>query len=202
MSNNFLYLLLRFLREILYSFHDVINKYIIEYKFCSVYEIALSNGIINLILLGIFSIINYYYLDFDNFGEYFSNFNINELFDGLSVMIFQMPLYLCTLITNKNYTPCHIFIIFVFGQIGIYIDFSKNSIIVIICLVSILFLSLIFNEIIEINVCGLSDNTKKEIILRAENENEELNIVPKDTISENSNDEDIEMEYFKNEVYN
>ena len=31
-------------------------------------------------------------------------------------------------------------------------------------------MSLIFNEIIEINFCGLSDNTKRNIILRAEKE--------------------------------
>ena len=32
-------------------------------------------------------------------------------------------------------------------------------------------MSLIFNEIIELNFCGLSDNTKKNIIIRADDEN-------------------------------
>ena len=205
-SNNFIYLLLRFLREILYSLHDVINKYIMEKKFGSIYEIALSNGIINIIFLGIFSIINYYCLDFDKFGEYFSNFNINELFAGLIIMIIQFILYLCTLITNRNYTPCHIFIIFVFGQLGIYINFSKNSIIVIIviiCLIFILFLSLIFNEIIEINVCGLSYNTKRNIILRAEIE--DLKINKKDTNTDSSivDDDNLsELNKIEDEIYN
>ena len=85
-------------------------------------------------------------------------------------MIVQLILFLCTLYTNKNYTPCHIFIIFVFGQLALYMDFSKNSIIIIICLIFILFFSLIFNEIIEINIFGFSYNTKKNIMIRAETE--------------------------------
>ena len=51
-------------------------------------------------------------------------------------------------------------------------DFSSNSIIIIICLIFVLLLSLIFNEIIEINVCGLSNNTKKNIIMRSESEDD------------------------------
>ena len=58
--NNLTFLLLKYLREILYSFNDVLDKYIMEKKFCSIYEIALSNGIINFILLGIFSLLDYY----------------------------------------------------------------------------------------------------------------------------------------------
>ena len=52
----------------------------------------------------------------------------------------------------------------------VYIDFSVYSIYVIICLIFILFLSLIFNEIIEINCWGLSENTKRNIIQRADTE--------------------------------
>ena len=193
---------MRFLREILYSLHDVINKYIIEKKYGSIYEISLFNGIINLILLGIFSIFNYYFFDFDKFEEYFDNFNINEFFVVIIIMVTQFVLYLCTLITNKNYSPCHIFIIFVFGQLAYYFDFSKNSIIVIICLIFIFFFSLVFNEIIEINIWGLSDNTKKNIMIRAESE--DICIEIKDVISDASIDDknEKEVELNNNEIYN
>ena len=152
----------------------------------------MSNGIINLILLGLFALINYFCFDFDKFEEYFDNFNINEFFVAIIIMVTQIVLYLCTLITNKNYTPCHIFIIFVFGQLAYYIDISENtkiSIICIVCLIFILFFSLIFNEIIEINICGLSDNTKKNIMIRAESE--DFYIKKDDTITDESiNDKD------------
>ena len=162
----------------------VINKYLMQNKYCSIYDISLSNGIITLILLGIFSTFNYYFFNLDNFEEYFINFNTKiELLVIFGVMITQLGLYLCTLITNRNYTPCHIFIIFVFGQLAYYIDFSINSLIVFLCLLVILFMSLIFNEIIEINFWGLSDNTRRNIIKRGENE--ESNIYKIDTFDEN-----------------
>ena len=96
------------------------------------------------------------------------------------VLITQFGLNLFILITNRDNSPCHVFIIFVFGQLAYYVDFSGTSIIVICCLIFILFLSLIFNEIIEINVSGLSFNTKNNIILIAKKETVEEMIMTKD----------------------
>ena len=165
--NNLLFLLLRFLREILLSLHFVLVKYKKEKKFASVYEMSLFNGIINLIILGIFSILDYFFFGIDNYKEYFNNFNTKELFVILGVMITQLSLNLSLLFTIKNNSSFHVFIIFVFGQMA-YINYTINSIIIIICLIFVLFLSLIFNEIIEINFWDLSYNTKINIIKRAE----------------------------------
>ena len=165
--NNLLFLLLRFLREILLSLHFVLVKYTMEKKFASVYEMSLFNGIINLIILGIFSILDYFFFGIDNYEEYFNNFNTKELFVILGVMITQLSLNLSLLFTIKNNSSFHVFIIFVFGQMA-YINYTINSIIIIICLIFVLFLSLIFNEIIEINFWDLSYNTKINIIKRAE----------------------------------
>ena len=79
-------------------------------------------------------------------------------------------------------------------------DFSANSIILIFCLIFILFLSLIFNEIIEINIWGLSDDTKRRIRLRAEEENTDIEkdkeIDENDDIvlKEENNDNDVLIE--------
>ena len=182
-TEHYLLLLMRFLREILYSFHDVVDKYIMEKKYGSIYEIAFYTGLINIILLGILSILDYYYFGLDNLPNYFNNFDRIELLVIFVTMITQLGLYLCLVMTNKNYTPCHLFMIFVFGQSAYYIDFSGTSIIIIICLIFILFFSLIFNEIIEINFWGLSDNTKKNIRKRAETESgDNLFIMHDDTI--------------------
>ena len=175
-KNNILFLLLRFLREIIYSSTTVINKYIMEKKYCSVYDLSLYTGIIDVLLYGVFAVINYYYLKIDDFEKYFSNFNNTELLVSLGALVTQFGIHLSSLITNKNYTPCHIFIIFVFGQLAYYLDFSINSIILIICFIFILFFALVFNEIIEINFWGLSYNTKRNIAKRAEKEDEILNI--------------------------
>ena len=135
----------------------------------------------------------------DNYIDYFDNFNGVEIFVAIRLMITQLVLYLCTLFTNKNYTPCHIFIIFVFGQLAYYLDFSTHSILIILSLLFILILSLIFNEIIELNFCGLSDNTKKNISIRAEIE--EFYNDKCDTTDNSDDNHYAQVELNRNEIY-
>ena len=145
-----------------------------EKKFCSVYEISFYTGLILSSLFDIFTILDIYVFHLDDFKAYFDNFNVKELFVLLGFCITQLGLYVGSLFTNRDNTPCHIFIVNIFGQLAFYMDFSTNSIPLIICLIFILFMSLIFNEIIEFNFCGLSDNTKKNIILRLNSEDIDL----------------------------
>ena len=167
---NLILFALRCARETLYSLHDVINKYIMERKYGSVYEICFYNGLFCSILIGVFYPINYYLWHLDDFSEYFDNFNKKELLVLLGFMSTQLGLYLFCLITNRDHSPCHIFIIYAFGQLAYYIDIDISQIAIIIGHIFILFMSLIFNEIIEINFCGLSKNTKKNIMMRANDE--------------------------------
>ena len=174
-SNYFFVLIMKYIREIIYSFHETINKYAMERKFCSVYELCFYNGLINTILLIIFSVISYYYFPMDDFNEYFSNFNTIELLVLLGHISTHIGLYLSCLITNRDNSTCHIFIIYVFGNLSSYImnittNFSASSIIVIICLIIILFMSLIFNELIELNFCHLNKGTSRSITLRMDSE--------------------------------
>ena len=78
-KSNLVEVLLRFVREILLSLHEVVNKYIMERKYGSEYEICFFNGVINLILFMFFSLLNYYFFKLDDFAEYFNNFNTAEL---------------------------------------------------------------------------------------------------------------------------
>ena len=173
-KNNLIFILLRLLRETLVSLNDVHAKYLFDKKFCLIYEISLSNGIMNTFLYIILAIFDHYFIQFDDFSKYFDEFNIKELSVIIGLMVTQLGLYLCILIVNKANTPCHIFIIFVFGQLAYYIDFSKISILFMVCLLLILFMSLIFNEIIEINCFGFEKNTKKNIEKRARMESNDL----------------------------
>ena len=127
-KNNLIFILLRLLRETLVSLNDVHAKYLFDKKFCLIYEISLSNGIMNTFLYIILAIFDHYFIQFDDFSKYFDEFNIKELSVIIGLMVTQLGLYLCILIVNKANTPCHIFIIFVFGQLAYYIDFSKISI--------------------------------------------------------------------------
>ena len=165
-SEHLVLILLRIIREILYSLVQVINKYLIEKLYCSIYEILLCAGSVTLLLFLIVSVFSYYFLDLDNFQEYFDGFNGKEFLVGLAFIIIQLVLNILILLTNKNNTPCHIFIMLVFAQLAYYMDFSTDSVISIILFIFMFFMSLVFNEIIEINICGLSENTKKNIIVR------------------------------------
>ena len=172
--NNWKSILLRLVRQIVFSFHDIINKYAMENKFCSVYEISFYTGLILTVLFGIFTIFDIYFFKLDNYRDYFDNFNSKELLVLIGYIFTQLALYMSILFTNRNTTPCHIFIIRIFGQLAYYLDFSIKSIPVFVCLIFILFVSLIFNEIIEFNFCGLSDNTRKNIMLRSNSEDSEI----------------------------
>ena len=159
---------MKFVRQILFPLYNVIAKYVMEQKYVSVYEFSFYVGLFNLIVLLIFSIFDYYFLKWTPFEKFFNNFDKKQLLLLLGIIFSQLGINITTLLTTKNNSPCHIFIIFVFGQIAYYIDFSGISTVVIILLIIILFLSLIFNEIIEINFCKLSYNTKRNIAKRAE----------------------------------
>ena len=169
-SENLLSFLLRLTKEIIMSLTQVLNKYLMEKKSCSVYEIIFFRGLVESFFLGIFSILNYFYFNLDNFEEYFDNFNYIELLVIFGFITTQLILINSILFTNKNYTPCHIFIIYVFGQFANYRDLSFDSIVKIISILFILFMSLVFCEIIEFNCFGLSKNTKNKIIERSKNE--------------------------------
>ena len=60
-TNNLLLLFMRIIRETLFSLNDVLNKYMMEKKFCSPYEICLYTGLIDLIFYGIFEIFDFFF---------------------------------------------------------------------------------------------------------------------------------------------
>ena len=176
-KNNWYKVLLRMLREILYSFQGVINKYIMDKKYCSVYELLSFTGLFSLIFLGIYILLDYFFIHLDNLKEYFNNFDYRDLLTCVGLIIAAAGLDLSSLFTIKKNTPCHLFIIGEFMTVFENLFYlteqlnTTNLIIMIICYIIIFFFSLVFNEIIEINCFGLSANTRKNIMKRAKIEN-------------------------------
>ena len=189
---NPLHLAMKFLKEIFYPLYNVIAKYTMERKYVSVYEFSFYVGLFLFIALTSFALLDNYLFKLNDYSQYFNEFNIIELLVILGAIFTQLGINITTLFTTKNNSPCHVFIIFVFGQMAYYVDFKVINIIVIFLLIIILFLSLIFNEIIEINIFGLSHNTKRNIVSRAEIEsmiafdiNEEKNEIDDNSIELN-----------------
>ena len=192
-NNEPLALISKYIKEILFSLYNVIAKYVMEKKYISVYEFSFYIGAFNLIVLIIFSIFdNYFFHIYSNYGDILSNLGGIEILKVLGVLFTQVGINLGTLFTTKNCSPCHLFIIFVFGQVAYYINFDIYRGLVISCLIIILFFSLIFSEIIEINLFGLSHNTKRNIIGRSESE-----ILAKNETIEEMDENPIEL---KNDI--
>lgn len=161
--------IIKYFSEIIFSLGIVLNKFTIEKKFASPYDICFYQGILNLVLYIICLII---FKDIDDFFSYWNELNNIEVYFFLILMIIQFIFNLFIFITLKNFTECHILIIIVIAEMEPFCkDFvyhNFRSIIIISEFICILFMLLIFNEIIEINCCGLQKNTKNNIIKRAQ----------------------------------
>ena len=165
---------LSIIRVIILSFNYVLIKYTMEKKYVSPYILGTIDGFINFVLFIIFGVLDHYYFQINqnnvSYSKYFDEFDTKECLVLLGVMSSQLGLYATLLLVDKNDSPCHIFIVFTFGQFGYYfynINSGGKLVGIIICLILMLFFSLVLNEIIELRFFGLSYNTKKNIAERA-----------------------------------
>ena len=176
--------------EIIYSLGIVLAKYGMDNLFCSPYEITFYEGIFSLIINFIFLIIStniplskYFkytkllkiseyngekYLD--NFYTYINKINIAEVILFIVSMMGRVISNLFSHITIKHFTSSHVILLLIMGEISLDWKEKNTNEAVITAFIFIveLFMLLIFCEIIEINLCGLKDNTKKNIEERAE----------------------------------
>ena len=179
--------------EIFISFGLVINKYTMEKKFCSSFELCFYQGVITFILFTFFLIIATCFDIVDNFFVYYNDFKNSikkETLMFILVMLLQFLKNLFIFATIENTTAFHYLIIIVIGELSSsiknIIDESEDNslienIVIIICLFIIFFMILVFIEIIELKCFGLQKNTKKEISNRAEID-KNINALERDTL--------------------
>ena len=105
-------------------------------------------------------------------------------------------------------TPCHFLFITIIGELSLYINnvivkFDNDSIIIIIGLIFIFLMTLVFNEIIELNCFGLNYNLRNTIIKRASHEFMEIDDYERST-EESINDDlnSINSEESKESIIN
>ena len=183
-------LFLSLIVEIIYSLGIVLAKYGMDNLFCSPFEITFYEGIFSLIINIIFLIIftniplsKYFkytkllkiseyngkkYLD--NFYCYIDKINFVEVLLFIVSMLGRVFSNLFSHITIKHFTSSHVVLLSIMGEISL--DWKGKNIYELIITAFIfiveLFMLLVFCEIIEINLCGLKYNTKKNIEERAE----------------------------------
>ena len=190
-----------FISEMCYSLSIVIIKYNMEKNYCGPYEVCIWEGaigfIINLICLIAFNLstltidgIKYP----DNIIEYVENFNYNDFIVCFTITIAHFFVNTSLLLTCHYFTPTHTLIIFIIKDCHLYLRSSENVFLnisgfLILILIALSFL--IFIEIIEINICNISYNTKKNIEIRSrkESSNDFIALLPSNE-EEEKEDED------------
>ena len=166
---------IKLITEIIISFDVALTKYTMETYFISPYEFCFYNGIIEIILNGFLFLISHYIKSLDIFLINLDGFKLIDLFIYIFFIFFKFIYNICNFLTVINTTECHFLIIIIFGELSSYINYfiekenkRKSTIIITsIGLIIILFMTLIFIEIFEINYFGLNKITKKNIAIRA-----------------------------------
>ena len=209
---DFIIIIINHIKELLLCIGLCIDKYIMDTKYTSPYELCFYSGIfslcLNFVTLGIFGLFYKEYLE--QCREYFAQ--INNSIQLLFFFLFLIGLFsfiLCNCFSDKIYSPNYIINIFIFQRI--YHSFFRSQNILQICYnilrgILFIFLFLIFNEIIEINCFGLQKNTKKNIKKRAIMEEEENNETndddDKDDNKSDNDDNDGNEDYNANQYPN
>ena len=149
-------------------------------NYCSPYEICIWEGSIDLVLniislviinkLGV-EIANIKYPD--NFYELFDNYNINDFIVCFIILLVNFIYNIVILVTCNYFTPVHILITSMIKESYHYLKIKEDmtlNILGFFILLLITFMFLIFIEIIELNFCSISYNTKKNIEIRSVSE--------------------------------
>ena len=174
-SNYQIYDYLAIILNFLYSLsHAIFYFYIgglMKYKYISPYKCAFMIGAGFLPLIIIIYFIFSFTIDFDNIFDLFKDLGdmkINNIILLISYPFASGILGLLTLKTINDYSIFHMFVPFIIKKFIREIIGSENNIFFLISSFSIeLIMILIFLEIIEINFCGLNENLKRNIELRA-----------------------------------
>jgi hypothetical protein len=176
-KNNYLNIIMIVLSQILYKLSYVLYKYYMIKKYIISYEIMFYEGIIELILSIITSIIVISIGYIDNFMDYYNNIDAKEIIIFILMTILNFIYTLSFFIAIDKFSPFYALLLYVSGELIKYIlhfdsYYLRKSIISIIISIICLLMILIFVEIIELNFCGLSYMTKKNIKLRAQKDSD------------------------------
>ena len=178
----------------------VIIKYISEKYYISPLKISLIVGIIAL-LMNIIGYIIYSLISFNNLS-YFEDFfyfseDVNKFVISIYIILyilFKILQKLLILLVLFYFSPT---LIIITNMIEPFLSWIINTIkdgghmpdnvLNPIGFLIILFSSLIYNEIIIFNFCGLNENTKKFVNQRLNSEIEEIKFIVDDLLSDNVN---------------
>ena len=209
LKENYIGHIINFFAEGIFNILYVLYKFFMIKKFIKSYEILFFQGLIESIIgIIMLTITTKYYPKLDSFNMYIENIEGKEIFVFISLIFINFVTFVTIFIIIDIFTPFHIFLLnnlaeIIFGFFdGTYkIEIYLKIIYYIFIIISIIIV-LVFIEIIQLNFCGLSTMTKKNIEERArldtiitdENDDEESNYIIKDTGEQKINIDDYTFE--------
>ena len=152
----------------------VLFKYFLLKTYMKSFEIIYIQGLIELILSLILIIILIYSGAINNFEYIWNIFRKKSVLFLLS-LFFNFAYYSQLYIIIDFFSPFHIFLVILIYYMIFIIIFGKGLLGITLCIFIICFgliCILVFTEIIELNCCGLSYMTKRNIALRAQLDND------------------------------
>jgi hypothetical protein len=166
------YYLTNILNGILYSLVFVLYKYMMINKFIKSYEILFFEGLFESILSIITLIVTTNCGLIDNFWDFIDDLDKKEIIIYIGMIFAQFAFYSFKLIIIDIFTVFYIFLLNILSELMIfifYMDKFKKTIVILsfFCISFILFITLVFIELIELNFCGLSHMTKNNMEIRA-----------------------------------
>ena len=204
-KEDILYNILNFIGGIIYPLFLILIKYLSNKYYISPLFICFLLGIISIIVTCFGSII-YSLIEYHDFSYFNDCFDFSEVDNKVSISIYIILNYLfsttlnaLTMLVLLYFSPILLIITDIISPMLYWIvktieegssipDIIFNPIGYII----ILFSTLIYNEIIILNFCGLSKNTKKYVEERIKTELVELNEIIDNNEPDNDIDDEIE----------
>ena len=182
------------LKFIISSFEDVLNKYLFNEKFLLPHTLiffrGIFNGIMFLIIIPIIILVKGFIENNENLkiglGPANEDVDVNVIWKILLTILYTIIYFIRTFCVMKViyiFTPQYVSFLNelfnLFILLRCRIKFKDNLFIIVgdsICMVFIILSTLIFNEILILNFCGLNDHTKSEMKLKEKKETDDLNI--------------------------
>ena len=186
--------LIQFMTECLISLMNVLYKYLIEKKLIISYEILFFEGLFDF-LFGIITLIITTKIGvLDNFWDFIDQIDKKEILLIMAITVVQFLLYSIEMVIIDMFSPFHILLINIIREYILYFVYFEPALIfepIYVCvgICFSIFMILVFIEVVELNFCGLSYMTKKNIEIRAQ-----LDAIMEDTDDESNKNKKINIQ--------
>ena len=192
--DNWPYFIFIAIKFILLALEDVFNKVLLTDKFMLPHTLMLWRGIFYFLLFIITTFILFFtkLIKYEYISENHHEIDINLIIS--LIIIFILSIFLKSFFTLKVvylFTPQHVaflnVVFYLFRLLRCRILSGDKAYLIsadVICLIMIIFSTLLFNEMIIINSCGLGENTKNGFLIKEKDE-----LISTNTTQYNDNEE-------------